>query len=421
MISAGSLKGKVAMDLTITPRLLSGSVSVPASKSMAHRAIICAALAAGTSHLTAVSTSKDIEATCSIMRAFGASCTAEGTSLTVTGIASAPAEATAHCCESGSTLRFLIPVAAALGIKATFLGQGRLPERPITPYLRELSKKGITFAYENTMPFTIEGQLQPGRFELEGDISSQFITGLLLALPLLEGDSEIFMTSALQSKPYADMTIDCMAKFGVSVTETETGYHIPGNQQYRPADMQIEGDFSQAAFFFAANALGSSITLENLPEKSAQGDRKVVEILSDMWYNSKEETLEISAEDIPDIVPILSVAASLAPRVTRIVHAERLRIKESDRIETTAAMLRALGGEVEILPDGLEIHPVKAFTGGTVNSAGDHRIAMSAAIAATRAEGDVTILGADSVRKSYPDFFKDYRNLGGVANGIHLE
>ncbi len=409
------------MDLVLTPHLLSGSVAVPASKSMAHRAIICAALAGGISHLTGVSTSKDIEATCSVMTAFGANCTADCDALTVTGITAPADKAVADCCESGSTLRFLIPVAAALGIQAEFHGQGRLPERPITPYLRELSKKDIRFAYENTMPFTIEGRLQPGTFELEGDISSQFITGLLLALPLLSGDSEIVMTSPLQSKPYADMTIDCMAKFGVIVTETAAGYHIPGGQSYRPTDLQIEGDFSQAAFFFTANALGSTVDLQNLSEKSVQGDRKIVEILHDMWYNRKEEIFTVSAEDIPDIVPILSVAASLAPCVTRIIHAERLRIKESDRIETTAAMLRALGGHVEILPDGLEIHPVDSFTGGTVDSAGDHRIAMSAAIAATRATGAVTILGADCVRKSYPDFFKDYRNLGGVANGIHLE
>ena len=410
------------MDLVITPHKLKGSVYVPSSKSMTHRAIICAALAGGTSHLTGVSTSKDIEATTSIMQAFGASCTADGDALTVTGIASSPAEAVADCCESGSTLRFLIPVAAALGIRTAFHGQGRLPERPITPYLRELPQKGIRFDYrENTMPFTIEGQLRSGEYRFEGDISSQFITGMLLALPLLDGDSEIIMTSTLQSKPYANMTIDCMKRFGVTVTETETGYHIPGNQHYQPAELRIEGDYSQAAFYITAMRLENYVALINVPENSAQGDRKIVEILDDMWYNRKEEIFEINAADIPDIVPILSVAACYAPGPVRITHAERLRIKESDRIETTAAMLRALGGDVEIMPDGLLIRPVDGLTGGIVDSAGDHRIAMSAAIAATRASGPVTILGADCVKKSYPDFFKDYRNLGGVANGIHLE
>lgn len=408
------------MDLRITPHKLSGTVHIPASKSMAHRAIICAALSGGTSHITGVTFSKDIYATLSVMKALGAEYSINGDEICISGIGTPSAEAAADCCESGSTLRFLIPVAAALGTKTTFLGQGRLPERPITPYLRELPSKGITFGYQNTMPFTIEGQLQSGEFRLEGDISSQFITGLLFALPLLNGDSDIVLTSPLQSKPYADMTIDCMAKFGVTVTETESGYHIPGNQTYRAADLAVEGDFSQAAFFFAANALGNAVTLENVPQNSVQGDRKIVEILREMWYNNKE-TLLVNAADIPDLVPILAVAASLCPRNVRIYGAERLRIKESDRLETTAALLNTLGGRVQITPDGLDITPVSGFTGGTVDSAGDHRIAMCAAIAATRASGDVIVRGAHCVEKSYPAFFEDYQSLGGITNGIHLE
>ena len=408
------------MDLRITPHRLSGAVNIPASKSMAHRAIICAALSEGHSSLSNVTFSKDIHATLSVMQALGASFTIHGDRIELDGIRKPALQATADCCESGSTLRFLIPVAAALGTKTTFLGQGRLPERPITPYLRELPPKGVTFDVEGTMPFTIEGRLSPGVFELEGDISSQFITGLLLALPLLKGDSELRMLSPLQSKPYADMTIDCMKRFGVEVTETEQGYHIPGNQRYQACDLAVEGDFSQAAFFFAANALGSDVKLQNIPEKSVQGDRKIVEILGEMWYNSKEE-LCIDAQDIPDLVPIMAVAASLCPRSVRIYGAERLRIKESDRLETTAALLRTLGGSVEITPDGLRIAPVPAFTGGEVDSAGDHRIAMCAAIAATRASGEVIIRGAECVEKSYPAFFEDYQSLGGVANGIHLE
>ena len=408
------------MDLRITPHKLAGTVSIPASKSMAHRAIICAALSGGTSRISGVTFSKDIHATLSVMQAFGAAYEIMGDEIRITGIAEPAAEAAADCCESGSTLRFLIPVAAALGTKTTFLGQGRLPERPITPYLREIPQKGIAFDYQNTMPFTIEGRLQSGSFSLEGDISSQFITGLLFALPLLDGDSDIVLTSPLQSKPYADMTIDCMARFGVTVMETESGYHIPGNQVYQAHDLAVEGDFSQAAFFFAANALGNSVTLENVPKKSVQGDRKIVEILDQMWYNIEEKLL-VNAADIPDLVPILAVAASLCPRNVRIYGAERLRIKESDRLETTAALLNALGGKVQITPDGLEITPVSGFTGGTVDSAGDHRIAMCAAIAATRASGDVLVRGAHCVEKSYPAFFEDYQSLGGITNGIHLE
>lgn len=408
------------MDLRITPHKLAGTVSIPASKSMAHRAIICAALSGGISYLSGVTFSKDIYATLSVMEALGASYQITGDEIAVSGITSPRAEAVADCCESGSTLRFLIPVAAALGAKTTFLGQGRLPERPITPYLRELPSKGISFDCENTMPFTIEGTLLPGRFELEGDISSQFITGLLFALPLLSSDSEICVTSPLQSKPYADMTIDCMARFGVVVEETTDGYRIPGKQHYQAADLSVEGDFSQAAFFLAANAIGNDVKLENIPEKSVQGDRKMIEIMQEMWYN-KNEPLLVDATDIPDLVPIIAVAASLAPRPTRITGAQRLRIKESDRLETTAALLNTLGGKVRIHPDGLEISSVSTFTGGIVDSAGDHRIAMCAAIAATRATGDVIIRGAQCVEKSYPAFFTDYQNLGGVTNGIHLE
>lgn len=409
------------MNVTITPHPLSGTVAVPASKSMAHRAIICAALAGGGSCIRNVSFSKDIDATLSVMEAFGASYRISENTIAIDGIRKPKPTAKADCCESGSTLRFLIPVAATLGAETTFLGQGRLPQRPITPYLRELSGKGVTFDYRNTMPFTVKGQLHSGVFKLEGDISSQFVTGLLLALPLLEGNSEIRMTSPLQSKPYADMTIDCMRRFGVQVQETAEGYRIPGGQRYKPQDFTVEGDFSQAAFFYAANALGNDVTLLNVPEASVQGDRKVVEILREMWAAEKGTMFTIDASDIPDLVPILSVAASFAPCTTRITGAERLRIKESDRLETTADLLNTLGGNVTVHPDGLEIHPVTVLHGGTVDSAGDHRIAMCAAIASTRATEPVTIKGAECVEKSYPAFFGDFQKLGGAVDGIGLE
>ena len=410
------------MNVTITPHRLAGWLSVPASKSMAHRAIICAALAEGTSVIRNITCSRDIEATLSVMQAFGASCEMQGDTLTVCGIGTPSEKAAADCCESGSTLRFLIPVAAALGIEATFFGQGRLPQRPITPYLRELSQKGITFAPSDGMPFTICGQLQSGRFSLEGDVSSQFVTGLLLALPLLEGDSDIVLTSPLQSRPYADMTIHCLHAFGITVHETAEGYHIPGGQRYQPQDLAVEGDFSQAAFFYTANALGSDITLTNLSEASAQGDRRIVTIIEELFHGKQTPACYmIEAQDIPDLVPILAVLASFSPCPVRITGAERLRIKESDRLETTAAMLRTLGGCVQVMPDGLEITPVGSLHGGTVDSAGDHRIAMCAAIAATRADAPVVIRGAECVEKSYPAFFADYQALGGIANGIGLE
>lgn len=413
------------MDLQITPNKLSGSVSIPSSKSMTHRAIICAALAGGVSRLTGIDYSKDIDATLGIMAAFGANFKKDGSSVTMEGIGRPAVCASADCCESGSTLRFLIPVAAALGIRTEFHGRGRLPQRPITPYIRELSLKGVTFHYHNTMPFVMEGRLQSGVFRLEGDISSQFITGLLFALPLLDGDSEIVMTSPLQSKPYADMTIDCMRRFGVEVEETPEGnYKVRGNQVYKPADVRMEGDFSQAAFFYVANAIGNEVVLENIPENSVQGDRKIVEIIDEMCYNrnnGKNAAFQVDATDIPDLVPILAVLGTFGDAVSVITGAERLRIKESDRLTAVSELLNNLGGKVIVHEDGLEIHPVTKLLGGVVDSFGDHRIAMCAAIAATRCTAPVIIRGAECVEKSYPAFFDDYQHLGGIANGIILE
>ncbi|MDE7093907.1 MAG: 3-phosphoshikimate 1-carboxyvinyltransferase [Oscillospiraceae bacterium] len=402
------------MNIEIQPGKLVGTVKIPSSKSMAHRMLICAALSKGISQIEGINFSKDIHATISVMEALGAKFEKQEHSVTVTGIREIPATALADCCESGSTLRFLIPVAAALGVETTFTGQGRLPERPITPYVRELSKKNINFLdYQNTMPFTINGRLEHGKFELEGNISSQFISGLLFALPLLREDSEIILTSPLESKPYADMTIDCMQQFGVCVKEQENSYHVFGTQHYHAKNLQVEGDFSQAAFFYVANAIGNQVVLQNIPENSKQGDRKIIEIIEQMCYhkNAEQDIFRIDAKDIPDLVPILAVLATFADKPTRIFGAERLRIKESDRLETTANMLNALGGNIKILPDGLEIQPVENLHGGVVDSAGDHRIAMCGAIAATRATETVTILGAECVDKSYPTFFEDYIKL----------
>lgn len=413
------------MNIQISPRKLKGTVSVPSSKSMVHRAVICAALASGISHLTGIDESKDIEATLQIIQAFGAHVRKNGSDIIMSGIVSPQPTAIANCCESGSTLRFLIPVAAALGIRTEFRGQGRLPKRPITPYIRELSQKGVTFSYDNTMPFLIQGKLQSGVFHLEGDISSQFITGLLLALPLLDGDSQIIMTSPLQSKPYADMTIDCMRKFGVNVTETPEGnYLIPGNQSYQAADLHIEGDFSQAAFFYVANYLGNNIALENIPEHSMQGDRRIVEIIEEMRTkkaNGENAAFNVDATDIPDLVPILAVLGTFGDDVSIITGAERLRIKESDRLTATSQLINTLGGNVIVHEDGLEIHPVSILQGGIVDSFADHRIAMCAAIAATCCEEPVTILGAECVEKSYPAFYQVYQDLGGNCHGIILE
>ncbi len=411
------------MNMKITPSKLNGTVNIPSSKSMTHRVLISAALAEGTSVISNVTFSKDIYATIDALKSAGAEISVSQNTVTVKGITGqVPETADIDCCESGSTLRFMIPVTTALGINTIYRGQGRLPERPITPYLRELSKKGITFDYNNTMPFSVSGQLEAGTFELEGDISSQFITGLLFALPLLKNDSYIVMTSRLESKPYADMTIACLKQFGIVIDETDNGYYIKGGQKFIAQNTAVEGDYSQAAFFYVANALGSDINIKNLIPESSQGDKKIVEIIGNLCYNNKDvpDGFSIDASDIPDLVPVLGVLGTFCNGKSEIYGAARLKIKESDRLVATADAINALGGKITPTDDGLIIeHAI--LKGGTVDSVGDHRIAMSAAIAATICSEPVIIKNAESVEKSYPDFFKDYINLGGTANGIILE
>lgn len=414
------------MDVVITPSKLTGTVRIPASKSVVHRLLICAALAEGISVIKNVDFSQDIYATISVLEQFGAMIQVDGTEITVQGIAgkSTVTKAIADCCESGSTLRFLIPIAAALGIETEFRGKGRLPQRPITAYLRELSKKEIAFQYNNTMPFTISGSLQAGKYELEGNVSSQYVTGLLLALPLLKEDSEIHMLSKLESKPYVDITCDCLKKFGVTVSETEYGYFIPGGQKLHACSICAEGDYSQAAFFRTANVLGNYVTLENLSPDSVQGDKKIMELAQQMEEDLRTGNpagFDVDATDIPDLVPILAVMATFGTKPSKIYGAHRLVIKESDRLTATADLLNTLGGTVKVNSDGLEIYPVTQLKGGTIDSYNDHRIAMCAAIASTRCAEPVTIKNANCIKKSYPEFYHDFEKLGGHIDVINLD
>lgn len=409
------------MDILIKPSVLKGKVDIPASKSVAHRMLICAALADGQSQIKGLNYSKDIEATILAMSELSAEFPVGqhcSNIQHVFGTQNIPEKAIIDCNESGSTLRFIIPIAAALGVETEFHGRGRLPQRPIDIYIRELSKHGITFDYHNTMPFTMSGQLTSGVYEIEGNVSSQFITGLLFALPLVEGDSEIVLTSHLESRPYVDITTDILERFGISIAETENGFKIKGGQKYTPHDECVEGDYSQAAFFYVANALGSEIEIGNLNHDSVQGDKKIIDIISKI---KRDGFFEADCSDIPDLVPVLAVLASFGEKKSVIYNAERLKIKESNRLETTAALINNIGGDVEITDDGLIIRPTKNMNGGIVDSYGDHRIVMAAAVAALRCDGNVTIKGAEAVKKSYPNFFDDYKNLGGKADVINLE
>lgn len=398
------------MNVTIHPHKLSGTIEIPSSKSYAHRLLIAAALSDAPTEVRMNALSDDIAATIGCLRSLGAQIVRTDAGLLVHPVQSVSAENNSlFCGESGSTLRFMLPVAAALGAACTFTGAGRLPERPNAILTEVLRERGVR-TDSDLLPMRLSGRLTGGVCRIAGNVSSQYITGLLMALPLCEDDSEIMLTTPLESAAYIDITLETLAAFGVSVMRTETGWRIPGGQRYRsPKVVSAEGDWSQAAFWHAANALSSSVSCIGLNEKSAQGDRAIAEMLG-----LPGNTIDVT--HTPDLVPALAVAAAAHPGTTHITGAERLRIKESDRLRTVAEMLQSLGISVTELPDGLVIRGGFPFTGGTVNGCNDHRIVMAAAIAATVASGPVTITDAHAVNKSYPQFFEHFSLLGGLAH-----
>lgn len=395
------------MNAVVHPGLLRGSVRVPPSKSVAHRMLIAAALADAPTEIELSALNEDILATIGCLRALGARIEQAENGLRVQPLeASRCAESTLNCGESGSTLRFMLPVAAALGVPCTFVGAGRLPERPNRILTDALNAHGAC-ADRELLPIRLSGRLRGGTYAVAGNVSSQYITGLLLALPLCAEDSEIVLTKALESASYVGITLETLSAFGIRVQETPQGWRVPGGQRYRsPGRVRVEGDWSAAAFWLAANALGSRVECEGLNAASAQGDRAIVRMLNGLGS-------EIDVTDTPDLVPAIAVAAAMHPGQTHITGAARLRVKESDRLRAVADMLHALGRQVEERSDGLIIDGGRALTGGTVNGMNDHRIVMAAAVAATAAQGDVTITDAQAVAKSYPSFFEELRRLGG--------
>ena len=415
--------------VTFKPFTPCGEIFAPPSKSDVHRAIICAALSRGKCTVSPVALSDDIKATIGCVEALGAVTKIEGNVLSVDGTNTFDNKtAVLDCRESGSTLRFLIPVAAAGGVEATFTGCGRLPERPIGIYTELLPEKGVSCSADSGLPLTICGKLKSGVFKLPGNVSSQFITGLLFALPLLDGDSDIILTSPIQSAGYINMTIRTMSKFGIEVDMTDKGWHVRGKQHYIPTDYTTDGDWSQAAFFLVAGAIGGEVTVRNANIDSSQGDRKIAALLRDFGAEVIQDggsitvkkapmsAVRISAAQIPDLVPVLAVCACFAEGTTKITNAERLRIKESDRLKTTAALLNALGGKVRELPDGLEITGTGKLTGGAAEGCNDHRIVMAAATCAAGCEGDIICSDPLSVNKSYPSFYKDYAKINGRSD-----
>lgn len=393
------------MDITISPRTLQGLIEVIPSKSQAHRYLICAALADTPTSIICAETSRDMDATADCLRALGAKIERTGLGYRVTPIDQIPETALLPCRDSGSTLRFLLPVVGALGVDATFQMEGRLPQRPLSPLWEEMERMGCILSRPTKDTIRCQGRLRPGTYTIPGNISSQYITGLLFGLSLLDGHSRIDITGKLESEPYVAMTRQTLRKFRVYATPE----FIKGGRAYRsPKSVQVEGDCSNAAFFHAAYQLGNQVmTVCPLENDSVQGDRVAAHLLFELKHHQT-----IDASDIPDLVPILSVMAA-ANEGAVFTNIGRLRLKESDRVASTIAMIEALGGKAEATADTLTVFGT-GLRGGTVDSCNDHRITMSAAIAATVCTEPVTILGADCVEKSYPKFWAEYARLGGT-------
>jgi len=428
------------MDILIQPSPLSGEIRAISSKSDVHRALIAGALARGTTRVHFTTLSEDIAATVSVLRTLGASVTVDGAdgnyTVTVCGITAVQSGVTLDANECGTTARLILPIAAALTDTFTFTGKNRLLKRPFADLCACMAQNG-TACSDTLLPITASGRLHSGTYEIRGDVSSQYISGLLFALPLLDGDSEIILTSPLVSAGYIDMTLRTLGRFCVSVYKTPRGFHIPGRQIYRPMpDYIAEGDWSNAAFWLVAGVLGASptgaVVIKGLDLRSPQRDSNCFTYLLRMGARICEEPLGvitvkksvlhaigIDGRDTPDLLPVMATALCVSEEGGGITHAEHLRHKESDRIATTTAMLKAIGAEIRSTEDGFDIGSVDRFIGGEVDAAGDHRIAMSAAVAAQRCVGPIIIRGAECVNKSYPTFFEDYRKLGGNYSVIH--
>lgn len=391
------------MDITIFPGKLTGTIRAIPSKSQAHRLLICAAFSDTPTFLECLQTNDDIEATKRCLNSLGATITRTDTGYHVIPVTKVPETADLNCGESGSTLRFLLPIACALGTKATIRMQGRLPFRPLSPLWEELERMGCTLTRPTNDTIQVLGKLRPGNFHIRGNVSSQFITGLMFAAALLDGTSTITIDGPLESKPYVEITQMALKTFGVHTDD----YRISGSFPFRsPGNIAVEGDWSNAAFFIAANALGNSVEVTNLNPESPQGDRAITALLT-----HTDTVPHICAADIPDLVPIL---AAVFGATTGVVFngISRLRLKESDRVASVCNMVNHLGGIATATENSLTITP-GAYKSCTIDAANDHRIAMAAAIAATIADGPVTILGADCVAKSYPAFWQEYKRLGG--------
>ena len=413
------------MIVKVLPKSLKGSINIIASKSLSHRYLIGAALSEGVSVVDQPMDSLDIEATKNALRALGA--TIKGN--TVSGGYPTLKAPIIDAKASGTTCRLLIPVALLQSSPVVFQGQDRLPKRSLEVYEALFKDKQVDYQRltKDHLPVRLKGPLNPGYYTVRGDVSSQFISGLLFALPLLKGDSTLIIDGRLESKPYVDLTLDVLKQFKIHIETQSNGYFIKGSQVYQPLQTKVEGDYSQAAFFIVAGLINEEpLIINNLNESSIQGDAKIIEIVKSMngklefldnalkVYPSKTQATTIDLANIPDLGPILMILGALSKGTTRFTHIRRLRDKESDRIHAMSSVLDAFGVQYKVLEDTMEICGQESFEGNkTIDSFNDHRIIMAITIASLKTKGSLTIKNAQHIQKSYPNFFEEFQRLGG--------
>lgn len=414
------------MDVKITPTNLKGNINIPPSKSLSHRAIIAACLSNGKSKISNVIMSKDIIATIEAMESLGAKVLVNGNELIIEGCKPKRIKNQINCKESGSTVRFMIPIALTTEGQVTFNGENHLVNRPLNVFLDLFDEFNIKYEKGITeLPLTVYDMIKPGVYNVRGDISSQFITGLLYALPMLNGDSVINVTTNLESVGYIDLTLDVLEKFGIEIINNEyKSFIIKGNQEYKARDYYVEGDYSQSAFWLVAGALGGNINLCGMSKDSKQGDKEILDIIRKMNVDYKfDDIIRVNKSDTigtiidlsqaPDLGPAITVLAALSKGQTQIINASRLRIKECDRITSMVTELNKLGANIIETKDGMIIEGVPYLNGGVVQAWNDHRVAMSLAMASIKCKGELIIEGAQCVSKSYPHFFEDFKKAGG--------
>lgn len=412
------------MKVKVSPSQVAGSVAIPSSKSLAHRAIICASLAQGTSTVSNITYSKDIDATIACMEALGAKIKKQETSCIITGtnVKNRTEPVSMDCNESGSTLRFLIPLCALSNQKATLIGHGRLMQRPMDVYAKIFKEQQLSFKQTDHME--VCGPLQPSVYKIRGDISSQFITGLLLALPLLAQDSQIEIIPPYESKSYVDLTLQMLKTFGIIIHQTDaTHYQIPGHQSYLAKDVRVEGDWSQAAFYTVLGAIQGPLTLNNMKADSLQGDKVVIDAIHNKTWQQDHLIIDraplvgqtIDLANCPDLGPILCILAAYSQGTTHLIHAQRLRMKESDRIAAMEEELRKWNVDVSSTYDTITIVGKETYRkdGVEIHGHNDHRIVMAMTIFGLCAQSPCIIDDAQAITKSYPNFFQDIQAIDG--------